>query len=399
MLKVLSGKRRLGNNMRSAGGAAPAAGVYSLMHLAGKNYTRREIERHVASLGQAGGVRRVVLAEGRAKGVEAFQFETGDGLDFTVLPDRGLDIPFCSFKGLNLVYQAPGGIAHPAFHDPAGFEWLRVFFGGLLTTCGLTYFGDPGTDAGEQLGLHGRYTGLPAARLRDLSRWEGEEYLLEVAGTVEEASLFGEKLRLERSVASRIGARSLTVRDRVENFGRRPAPFTILYHVNAGFPLLCADSELECSSQSVEPYDPTLAPSRPEVRPFAAPDPQFSAPGPDYLHIMAADAGGRAWAALVNRKLQPRGGPAGLGLSLRFRADTLPFLNEWRMLAEQDYVVGVEPANTKVLNRAALRREGRLPMLQPGEVREMEVELGVLEGAEEIEAFAERCRAIRSGGV
>jgi hypothetical protein len=367
------------------------------MHLAGKNYTRREIERHVASLGQAGGVRRVVLAEGRAKGVEAFQFETGDGLDFTVLPDRGLDIPFCSFKGLNLVYQAPGGIAHPAFHDPAGFEWLRVFFGGLLTTCGLSYFGEPGPDGEEQLGLHGRYAGLPAVRVRDLSRWEGEEYLLEVAGTVEEASLFGEKLRLERSVASRIGARCLTVRDRVQNFGRRPAPFTILYHVNAGFPLLSAESELETSSVSIEPYDPAAAALLPEVRRFAAPDPEYPGMGLDYLHTMAADADGRAWAAVVNRGLEPRGGPAGLGLFLRFRIDTLPFLNEWKMLAEGDYVVGVEPANTKCLNRAALRREGRLPMLQPGEAREMEVELGVLEGPEEIEAFAERCRAIRDG--
>jgi hypothetical protein len=100
---------------------------------------------------------------------------------------------------------------------------------------------------------------------------------------------------------------------------------------------------------------------------------------------------------VVNRGLEPRGGPAGLGLFLRFRIDTLPFLNEWKMLAEGDYVAGVEPANTKCLNRAVLRREGRLPMLQPGEAREMEVELGVLEGPEEIEAFAERCRAIRDG--
>jgi hypothetical protein len=233
-------------------------------------------------------------------------------------------------------------------------------------------------------------------RVRDLSRWQGDEYLLEVAGTVEEASLFGEKLRLERSVASRIGGRCLTVRDRVENFGRRAAPFTILYHVNAGFPLLCADSRLESSSVSVEPYDPVAAP-RPEDRPFAAPDPQFPAPGADWLHTMAADAGGRAWAALVNPQLQPRGGPAGLGLYLAFSAGTLPFLNEWRMLAEGDYVVGVEPANTKVVGRAALQREGRLPVLQPGEAREMEVELGVLEGPEEIEAFARRCRVLRGG--
>jgi hypothetical protein len=368
------------------------------MRLAGRSYSRGELERHVGSLGQAGGTRRVVLAEGRAKGVEAIDFQTGAGLAFTVLPDRGLDIPYCSFKGLNLVFQAPGDIAHPAFHDPAGFEWLRVFFGGLLTTCGLSYFGDPGDDGGQELGLHGRYTGLPAVRVRDLSRWEGEEYLLEVAGTVEEASLFGERLRLERSVSTRIGSRSLLVRDRVENFGRRPAPFTILYHINAGFPLLSAESQLEASSLSIEPYDAAAAARLEEVWRFAAPDAGFPGMGLDYLHTMAADEEGRAWAALVNRGLEPPGGPAGLGLALRFRTDSLPFLNEWKMLAEGDYVVGVEPANTKCLNRAALRREARLPMLQPGETRDLEVEIGVLEGPQEIEAFAARCRALRGGG-
>ena len=41
-------------------------------------------------------------------------------------------------------------------------------------------------------------------------------------------------------------------------------------------------------------------------------------------------------------------------------ADTIDFIKYRRMLADGDYLVGVEPANTKVVNRAALRREGRL---------------------------------------
>ena len=49
------------------------------MRLAGRTYTRREIERHVGGLGQLGGARRVVLAEGRARGVEAFELPTGGG--------------------------------------------------------------------------------------------------------------------------------------------------------------------------------------------------------------------------------------------------------------------------------------------------------------------------------
>ena len=177
------------------------------MRIGNRQYTRREVERRIGSITQLGGTRHVELADGRSRGVRAVEFDTGGGgLRFSVLPDRGMDIADFSCRGLSLVYHTPGGIAHPAFYDPAGMEWLRTFSGGLLTTCGLTYFGNPGKDEGVELGLHGRYSALPASRVSDLSRWEGDEYLLELTGCVEEASLFGEKLRLERSISTRLGS-------------------------------------------------------------------------------------------------------------------------------------------------------------------------------------------------
>jgi len=342
---------------------------------------RGDIERRVGDLRQLGGIRHCELSEGRARGVRAAVVDTGSGLSFTVLPDRGLDIADCSWKGIGLVYHAPGGIAHPSYHDPSGSEWLRVFFGGLLTTCGLTYFGDPGRDGAEELGLHGRYSSLPARQVCDLSRWEGDERILELTGTVEESVLFGDKLELTRSITTRLGARSLRIRDTVRNIGPRTSPFTILYHVNAGFPLLDDTSELLVASRAVEPYDDAAARAIEDVRIFTPPDRE--AVGLDYLHTMAADTGGFARAALVNRGLA-----GGLGLSLRFSTSTLPFLNEWKMLNEVDYVLGIEPVNAKIVNRSILRAEGRLPMIEPGEVREMDIEIGVLEGHAEIEAFA-----------
>jgi hypothetical protein len=353
--------------------------------IGGRQWSRKDIECRVGDLRQLGGIRHCELAEGRARGVRAAVVDTGAGLSFTVLPDRGLDIADCSYKGVGLVYHAPGGIAHPAFHDPAGSEWLRVFFAGLLTTCGLTYFGDPGRDGQEELGLHGRYSSLPARQVCDLSRWEGDERILEITGMVEETVLFGDKLRLTRSISTRLGSKNLRVRDTVQNIGPRSSPFTMLYHVNAGFPLLDESAELLVASRSVEPYDAAAAAALAEVRRFAAPDP--AAVGLDYLHAMAADAQGYGRAAVVNRDLA-----GGLGLSLRFSLATLPFLNEWKMLNEGDYVVGIEPVNTKIVNRALLRSEGRLPTIEPGGVREMDLEIGVLEGTAEIEAFAEEIR-------
>ena len=358
------------------------------MRIADREYPRREVERRIGSLRQLGGIRACELSDGRARGVRALEVTTGSGLSFTVLPDRGMDIADFSFKGIGLVYHTAGGIAHPAYYDPAGAEWLRVFFGGLLTTCGLTYFGRPGRDGDEELGLHGRYSSLPAARVCDLSRWDGDDYVLEIAGTVEEAALFGDKLRMTRTITTSIGSRSLRIRDRVENIGGRMSPFVILYHVNPGFPLLDAASELIAASRSVEPYDERSAARLGDVARFEGPTADYSEL--NYLHGMAADEHGFTRAAMVNRGLA-----GGLGLSLKYAVSTLPYLSEWKMLEDVDYVVGIEPVNTRIANRAELRAQGRLPALAPGETRDMDLEIGVLEGAAEIDTFSAEVERIR----
>ncbi len=358
------------------------------MRIAGRDYTRRDAERRIGNLRQLGGIRHCELSDGRARGVRALEVATGSGLAFTILPDRGMDIADFSYKGINLVYHTAAGIAHPSYHDPAGLEWLRVFFGGLVTTCGLTYFGHPGRDGEEDLGLHGRYSALPAVRVSDLSRWEGNDYLLEATGTVEEAVLFGDKLRMTRSVSTSLGSRSLRIHDRVENFGSKSSPFLILYHVNAGFPLLDTTSELVVASKSIEPYDQRSAEGLREASRFAAPVPEFAEQ--NYLYAMASDESGYTRAALVNRSLA-----GGVGLALRYHVGTLPFLSEWKMLADVDYVVGIEPVNTKIANRGELRASGRLPMIAPGETREMDLEFTVLEGSAEIDSFCAEVKRIQ----
>jgi hypothetical protein len=111
--------------------------------------------------------------------------------------------------------------------------------------------------------------------------------------------------------------------------------------------------------------------------------------GQDFLHTMAGDSDGYAHAALVNQSLYD-----GLGLYMRFDTRTLPYLNEWKMLGEGDFVLGIEPVNTIILNRAALRKKKRLPLIEPGEAKEMEVEIGVLEGQSEIQEFIDKVTSV-----
>jgi hypothetical protein len=288
--------------------------------------------------------------------------------------DRGLDISLASFKGTGLVYLTPNGEVHPAFYEPQGPGWLRTFFAGLLTTCGLTYFGAPGKDGGDELGLHGRYSASPAARVCDLSRWEGDEYRIELTGVVDECTLFGDKVRLTRTISTTIGSKSLAICDLAENFGHRTSPFTILYHINPGFPLLDESSRLLLTAGETRPHDERSALAVESCRAFTGPVRGFDEE--NFLHVMRSDSNGFAHAAMINPRLH-----GGLGFYVRFDTSTLPYLNEWKMMGQGDYVVGMEPCNAPCQNRGILRARGLLPFLEPGETRRMRLEIGVVEGA------------------
>jgi len=348
------------------------------MKIHGKTYARKELLERVGSVAQLGGTRHYSLSEGRAAGVRAVDFDTGAGFRFTMLPDRGLDISLASYKGTRLVYLTANGEVHPSYYEPQGLGWLRTFFAGLLTTCGLTYLGAPCNHDGVELGLHGRYSNSPACRVCDLSGWEGDEYFLKLRGVVEESVLFGDKVRLTRTISSQMGSRALVIHDVAENFGYQRSPFAILYHINTGFPLLNDTSKLILSARETAACEDWA--SVDNLHRFSRPIERCREE--NFHHTMAQDSEGFTYCAMVNPSLCD-----GLGLCVRFKTDTLPFLNEWKMMGQGDYVVGIEPCNVPCRNRAALAKNGMLAVLEPGETRDMHVTISVLDGPEEIAAF------------
>ncbi|MBC8876911.1 MAG: aldose 1-epimerase family protein [Planctomycetes bacterium] len=356
------------------------------MKIGNRDYTREELLRRVGNPAQLGGTRHYTLSDGRSKNVAAIDVDTGGGFRFTVLPDRGLDISLASYKGLKLVYLTPNGEVHPAFYEPEGMGWLRTFFGGLLTTCGLTYLGAPGFDEGQQLGLHGRYAASPARRVCDRSGWDGDEYRVEISGVVEECAVFGDKIRLTRTITTSLGSKALTICDVAENFGYATSPFTVLYHVNAGFPLLDASARLSLTAQESFPLDETSAAGFEQWPVISEPIPDFAEQ--NFLHTMACGQDGLAAAVLINRELLD-----GLGLYIRFDPRELPYLNQWKMMGEGDYVMGIEPCNAPCAPRAELRSQGLLPVLEPGQSRTNHVEIGVLDGEEEIDRFLKQMKS------
>ncbi len=125
---------------------------------------------------------------------------------------------------------------------------------------------------------------------------------------------------------------------------------------------------------------------------------RFIAPGKDWVqqtleHTMRAGDDGRVPVAIVNPGL----GRDGQGLYVIYDRGQLPRYIEWRMMGEGQYAVGIEPC-TNGFGREAVRQAGELIVLQPGEKRVYDLEIGVLDGAAEIDQFRTSVDRIRSGG-
>lgn len=344
------------------------------MQLYGKDWTKRDLLARVGRIEQVGGIRRFSLTEGPEADVEQIQLRTGAGLTYYLSPQRGLDLSLVTIGDVPISWQSPNGDVHPAYYDDRGFNWLRTAAGGLLMTCGLTQVGDPNVDAGEELGLHGRYHHTAAREVSAWGMWEGDEYVMRVRGIVEETIIYGTHLRLTRTVSSHLGSNKLTLEDTVENLGFTPSPLMVLYHFNFGFPLLSEATELQFPSSRLVPNGEGMA-----LEGYDA----WTAPDADYAtrvffhEELATDANGWAAATVHNPTFPTIAGDQPVSVTLRWNTDTVNHLTEWHMPGAGTHVLGIEPGNCHVKGRSAARADGTLEMLAPGDSRSFQLELDI----------------------
>lgn len=346
-----------------------------MAYLYGAEWSKDELLRRAGLTDQLGGVREVVLQDGTGRGVRCAEFETGSGLSFEVLLDRGMDIGAARFKGAALAWQSSTGPAHPAYYEKDGLSWLRTFHGGLLCTCGLTTAGAPSVDQGEPLGLHGRISHIPAANTWIDSGWRNDQCELWARGRMRQSVVFGENLTLTRRIWTHLGSSVIQVRDVVANEGHQTTPHMMLYHCNFGFPLLDKGARLVTPAKEVRPRDEVAAAGLGEQAIYEAPIDGYAEQC--FYHDMVADEDGFVTALLVNGAYQDG---RGLGISLRYRQAELPCFTQWKMVCAGTYVTGLEPANCWVEGRAKDRERGVLQFLEPGETREYLLEMAVLDG-------------------
>jgi hypothetical protein len=356
-----------------------------------KEYERPQLLRYIGDISQIAGARQYQLTSGNEQGVNAVDFSTGSGFNFTVLTDRGMDISSATYNGIPLCWRSSTGDVAPAHYEPDGLGWLQGFFGGLLTTCGMTHVGNPTEDEGEALGLHGRVSYAPAKNVWVDSRWEGSRYMLWAQGKVTETAALGYHLCRTRRIWTELGAKTLHIEDIVENLGYRDTPHMYLFHINAGFPIVDEGCELLAPSINVNPRDDHAAAELDIHARFDPPTVDFQEQV--FYHEMESDEDNHVYVALVNRGFN---NGQGLGLYVRYHRTQLPRFIQWKMCGEGAYVVGLEPANCGVEGRAMERESGTLQSLEPGGRKHYEVEIGVLTSNAEIGKMEERIAAIKT---
>jgi hypothetical protein len=230
----------------------------------------------------------------------------------------------------------------------------------------------------ETYGLHGRVSNRPARLAAYGERWDGDECTLHAEGEVLQASVFGEQLLLRRRIEARVGGSRIEIHDDVVNIGHDPTPHMLLYHVNVGWPVVDEGSELLVPATGVEPRGDHPVDG---YRIMHAPEAGYVEQV--FEHELASEADGRVPVGIVNREV-------GVGSYEVFRHDQLPHHLVWRMLGEGTYVVGIEPSTNLSAGRLDARQRGELIELDPGESRSYDLELGALDGPDEIESFAAR---------
>jgi galactose mutarotase-like enzyme len=337
-------------------------------------------------------VRKRTLSGGVRDGVEVVEVEHGD-LSYTVIATRGMGLWRASVSGLQLGWRAPArGPVHPKFvplSDPSGLGWLYGF-DELLCRCGLESNGAPEfqTNGTLQYPLHGRIANLPAHRLEVGVTAESGE--IRVSGVVDEARLYGGKLRLSTTYRSRPGERSISIEDEVQNLSADPGGFQLLYHTNFGRPLLDAGSQVVLPVAQLVPRTEYAAErlSNWNVYPEGAAGVAESV----YYFELHSDADGTSQALLKNAHGHQ-------GVSLHFSKRQLPHFVLWKSpQADGDgYVTGLEPGVNFPNPRSFEASQQRIAPLKPGESRQFALRIEAHVTAAQV-AAAEEAVARLSGG-
>jgi hypothetical protein len=321
----------------------------------------------LGNIAQIASVNEFLNTDGTAFGLKELTCKNGR-LRMNILTGRAFDIGELSYGGVNISYIGKNGFVSPAFAYSEAFPYPRSFSGGFLMTCGLDNIGSPSSVSPQ----HGRLTATPARLIRKETVIRDGNPVILLSAEVTQASLFGENLVLTREYEIRGDGFTLT--DSVTNRGFIPAQVIFMYHFNLGYPMLDENAVIEVGSRGGESFtvnsgengfadktgvseNAAAVRERNEIKgaafeihghdekaeknkflagKFAPPEKDiaeecfyYSVPGPV------------TYASVFNPSL-------GMRVSFDYGNANLPYLIEWKNPLSGEYVLGIEPASSKL---------------------------------------------------
>ena len=152
----------------------------------------------------------------------------------------------------------------------------------------------------------------------------------------------------------------------------------LLYHINFGYPLLDRNTRVVLPTSITENYVNYTKSDEQAFRHIT--DPVDGSSCDTYFHRPATDASGYTSVAIINDDLR-------LGIYLRYLRKDFPFMVEWKNMVSGDYALALEPCTQYPLNRMSKEAQKNMQFLDPLEDRTYNLEIGIIDGKEEIQDF------------
>ncbi|MEQ9218128.1 MAG: aldose 1-epimerase family protein [Cyclobacteriaceae bacterium] len=337
----------------------------------------------IGNIAQVGGIETSVVDNGAGRNTRIAWINTGTGLRYKVVIDRGMDIVDAFYNQHSLAWLSHGGVMSPESYAQTGFDWLKTFSGGLMTTCGLTHVGGPEQDEFGQRGLHDQVSNIPA-RVDSVIQPDliAGDLNMSISGTIRQTQVFGNRLDLKRKISGSLGSSVIKVEDEIINAGNEQIPHMILYHLNFGWPLIDEGARLlwngNCNSRGGEMDDQLFGKGK-DFKTCKPPLKEHSGTGEACGFVdVKPDKNGIVHCGVHNDKI-------GLALVIRFRKEQMPWLTNWQHWGRKEYVTALEPGTHPPIGQSAARAEKSLIFLEPGESRKYDLELEVMDDPKSID--------------
>ena len=329
----------------------------------------------ISNPAQLGGIETSILDNGLGRGNRIAWINTGTGLRYKVVIDRGMDIADAFYNQHSLAWLSHGGFTAPQPNADRGIDWLKTFGGGLLTTCGLSHVGGPEKDEFGERGIHGNIANLPA-EIESIIQPDPVRGKMEmsITGIIKETKVFGLSLELKRTISGKLGEAFIKIHDEVINRGNTAAPLMVLYHFNFGYPLVNEGTKILWEGTW------KARNSEENTKIFKEGNDFKTCPSPMNDHLGTGEE-----AVFINPETNEKGqcvcglynAEIGLKVEINFDKNQLPHLINWQHWGRNEYVTGIEPATNLPIGQAQARANKELIFLKPYETRSFDLEISV----------------------